>query len=234
MQGHDAGKKINRITEEIKLADKIAVGSDFAKKTLIENRVAENKIAVIPYGADTAVFSPKIKEQNNAGFKILFVGNISVRKGCHYLLEAVKQLDMPGIKLTMIGGMEDGYFSEKYGDYFEWLPHVPHDKIASYYNDADIFVFPSLFEGSSLATYEALACGLPVITTANSGSVVRNGKDGFIIPIRNIEAIKEKIMLLRDNKALRGDMARNARRQAKNYTWDIYQRKTSESVKNIL
>ena len=80
----------------------------------------------------------------------------------------------------------------QYRDYFTYRTHVPHIEMPRLFRQADIFVFPSLHEGSALCTYEALACGLPVITTANSGSVVRHGIDGFIVPIRDVEALTEK------------------------------------------
>lgn len=223
--------KIKRLLGEIELADVIAVGSKFVKKTLLENNVPEDKIIIIPYGVDTKLFSPLKNKTDKKTFDLLFVGNISVRKGCHYILEAVKQLNNPNIKLTMIGPMEDRYFLDNFGDYFKWLPSIPHNQIPLYYNDADIFVFPSLFEGSALVIYEALASGLPVITTPNSGSIVRNNENGFIIPIRDVTAIKEKIMILYANKKLCLEMAKNARLQSENFTWDHYHKKTVNLIK---
>lgn len=225
--------KIKRFAEEVNLADFIAAGSEFVKKTLLENGVPKNKITVIPYGANTNAFTPKHKKQNDNILKLLFVGNISVRKGCHYLLEAIKQLNHPNIKLTMIGRMEDKYFIDKYENYFKWVPPIPYNQLHSYYNKADVFVFPSLFEGSALVIYEALASSLPVITTENSGSIVRDGKDGFIIPIRNIEAVKEKILLLYNNEYLRKKIAVNARKQAEKYDWENYRQKVVKLIKKI-
>jgi glycosyltransferase involved in cell wall biosynthesis len=227
-------QKIRRLNGELALSDKIVTGSEFVKETLLQSGVSEDKIMVIPYGADTNLFHPP-KDKNNDGiFRLLFVGNISVRKGCHYLLEAVRQINKPDIKLTMIGEMEDKFFLEKFGNYFAWIPSIPCRQLPPYFQTADVYVYPSLFEGSSLSIYEALASGLPVITTANSGSIVGDGKDGFIIPIRDIKAIKEKILLLYNNKNLRKKMAKNARKQAEKYTWDAYHQKVIEFIKEIL
>jgi len=226
-------EKIERLVKEIELANLIVAGSEFVKKTLIENGVSENKIAVIPYGADIKIFSPQPNKNKSGFFNLLFVGNISVRKGCHYLLEAIKQLNRQNIKLTMIGEMEDKYFLERYKNYFNWMPAVPHHQLPYYFNQADIYIYPSLFEGSSLSIYEALASGLPVIATENSGSIIRDKKDGFIIPIRDIKAVKEKILFLYNNTEGRQKMAKNARQQAKNYTWEVYHKKVIQLINNI-
>lgn len=225
--------QMKRLMKEMDLADIIVTGSNFAKKTLEENGIPESKIIVIPYGIDTKRFASKLKKPSDGIFRLLFVGNISIPKGCHYLLKTIKKIDKPDIKLTMIGRMENRYFLDNFGNYFNWIPSIPHSQIPSYYNEADVFIFPSLFEGSALVVYEALASGLPVITTPNSGSIVRNNIDGFIIPIRDIDAIKEKILLLYNNKILRQKMAKSAREQAEKYSWEAYRKKVADFVKKI-
>ncbi len=79
---------------------------------------------------------------------------------------------------------------------FHHVPNVPYHQVHSVYRGADIFVYPSLHEGSALAIGEALASGLPVITTANAGSVVRDGEEGYIVPIRDVEALMDRILTL--------------------------------------
>jgi glycosyltransferase involved in cell wall biosynthesis len=97
-----------------------------------------------------------------------------------------------------------------------------------------VFVYPSLHEGSAIATYEALASGLPVITTANSGSVVRDSSEGFIVPIRDVEALKEKILLLYGDRQLREEMGRNARKRAEDFTWSAYRRRLGVLLHRLL
>jgi len=91
---------------------------------------------------------------------------------------------------------------------------------AAAYQQADIFVFPSLEEGSALVTYEAMACGLPVVTTPNAGSLVRDGVEGFIVPIRDPDALAERIEQLRADARLRQEMGRAARARAETLTWE--------------
>ena len=87
---------------------------------------------------------------------------------------------------------------------------------------ADVFVLPTLCEGFALAHLEAMACGVPVVTTPNCGSVVRDGVDGFIVPIRDAEALAEKIELLVTDRELRTRLGHNARERAREFTWDRY------------
>src|SRR5262249_31028803 len=87
---------------------------------------------------------------------------------------------------------------------------------------SDVFVFPTLSEGSALVTYEALSCGLPVITTPNAGSVVRDGREGFLVPIRDVETLCDRLARLRANPALPASLGRAARARAEEFPWSRY------------
>lgn len=103
-----------------------------------------------------------------------------------------------------------------------------------YFQRADIFVYPSLYEGSAIAIYEALASGLPVITTPNNGSRITDGVEGFIVPIRDVEALKEKILVLYEDRELRETMGTNARKRAEEFTWATYRRKVGYLLHGLL
>lgn len=229
-------ERVKKILKEMEMADYIVAGSEFAHDTLKEHNIPKQKIETIPYGVDTAHFTPGTRRfAYGDTINLLFVGNISVRKGCHYLLEAVKQLKKEGVKLklVMIGTMEDKFFREKYGEYFEWISWANRNELPTYFQRADIYVYPSLFEGSALSIYEALASGLPVITTPNSGSIVENNKEGFIVPIRDVAAIKEKMRLLYDNPPMLHTMSLAARKKTEIYTWDTYQEEVIHFIKKF-
>jgi len=104
----------------------------------------------------------------------------------------------------------------------EIIGPVPRSAVAEHYRWADVFVFPSLCEGSATVCYEALAWGLPVITTPNSGSVVVEGTDGFIVPIRDPHAIAEKLEILAQRPALLQALSEGARRRAADYSIQRY------------
>jgi len=225
---------VGRCSEEAIMADRVLAGSEYVKESLIQNGVDPSRVTVIPYGADIERFRP-ISRPNGGLFRLLFVGQISQRKGIKYLLEAVKQLNLPGIELVLVGCVVGaGKGLTAYRDTFTHVPHVPHHQVHAYFQQGDVFVYPSLHEGSVLAIYEALASGLPVITTPNSGSVVRDGIEGFVVPIRDVEALKEKILLLYENKELRGEIGRNARKRAEEFTWQAYRQRLGALLHRLL
>lgn len=205
-----------------RLADWILSPSDYVRSTLLEIGIEPQRIVDLPYGVDTKQFTP-VARANDHVFRILFVGQVGQRKGIKYLLEAVKRLASPEIELTLVGPMlGDERALAPYRGLYHHLPFVPRNEIQRCYQDADAFVFPSLHEGSSLAVFEALACGLPVITTPNAGSVVRDGIDGFIVPIRDVEALTQRISRLAGDPNLRAQMAGKARKRALEFTWKRY------------
>ena len=110
----------------------------------------------------------------------------------------------------------------RYEGRFRHLANRPHGELAEIYRSADLFVYPSLHEGSAQAIMEALACGLPAIVTANAGSVVREGIEGHIVPIRDVQALAERIEgLYRDRVRLAG-FSEAARRRAEDHDWSRY------------
>jgi glycosyltransferase involved in cell wall biosynthesis len=103
------------------------------------------------------------------------------------------------------------------------MDFVPRTDIPAYFRWADVFVLPSICEGSALVIYEALASGLPVITTPNSGSVVRDNVDGSIVPIRSSDAIAECLEQFAKDADLRCTMGQNARENAlQSLSWQAY------------
>ncbi len=94
--------------------------------------------------------------------------------------------------------------------------------MAREYDWADVFVLPTICEGSATVCYEAMAAGLPVITTPNAGSLVRDGVDGFIVPIRDAEALADKIMAVETDRELLRTMSDNAAQHARDFTWERY------------
>jgi len=208
--------------EEITLSDFIFLPSEFAKKTFIDVGIDNAKLFVIKRGVNIERFKPSKTKKRK--FKVLFVGRISLRKGIQYLLEAWEKMKLKDAELVLVGSIDNNIkpVLSKYND-IENIVFKGFSKDPSHiYKEATIFVFPSLEEGSAKVTYEAMAAGLPVITTENSGSVVRNGLDGFIIPIRNSEVIKEKIYYFFENPEMIETMSANALENIKQYTWQRY------------
>ncbi|HEX9917345.1 MAG TPA: glycosyltransferase family 4 protein [candidate division Zixibacteria bacterium] len=211
-----------KYVKEMELADYLLAPSEYVYNSCTSEGVPEEKIKVIPFGVDLQRFKP-VKKSDSL-FRLLFVGMISINKGVYYLLEAYKQLHLPKSELVLIGHLQPEFKNiiTKYNGLFRHLPHVPNGQLLNWYGGSSAFVFPSLTEGSAMVTYEAMACGIPSIVTENSGSVVRDKVDGFVIPIRDIESLKEKILFFYENEEKRKEMGKSARERAEQFTWERY------------
>ena len=176
-----------RRLRDIELADRILVPSEHIAGELVRHGTPRDRIAVVPYAADTRRFVPDPGKKHGTACTFLFAGGITQRKGIKYLLEAWRLVRRPGWRLQLLGALPaDPGPLAPYRDEVEWLGRFPHAEVPARMASADVFVFPSLFEGSAVVTYEAMACGLPCIVTAEAGSVARHGRDGLIVPARDV------------------------------------------------
>jgi len=227
---------IEQCTEEARQADLVLAGSGFVRESLLKIGVAREGIAILPYGADVKLFAPPPAERRNEPLTAVYAGQLSPRKGIAYLLEAFARLRSLRCKLLLIGGSarEAESLLARYGGVFEHVPSVPRTELAACLRRADFFVYPSLLDGSALVTYEALASGLPVITTPNSGSVVRDGVEGFIVPPRDVDALRGRIEQLVRDEDLRRSMGIAARHRAEEFSWANYHKRLATLVRSKL
>jgi starch synthase len=227
----------DRWFEEAEYADWILAASTFTKQSIVSRGVNPSKILLIPYGVNLDHFAPGPKiARPQSNVSILFAGSIDQRKGIKYLLEANKQLALPGTELVLCGGMVgSGDGLAPYRDQIRYIGPKSFPQMPEVFRSSDIFVFPSLVEGFGLVILEAMASGLPVITTSHTGGydVIEDGVDGFIVPIRDVEAIKEKIEFLYRNPELREEMGRAARRKAEQYSWRHYEQRVIQAFCHI-
>ena len=166
---------------------------------------------------------PSPGKRHDASCTFLFAGGITQRKGIKYLLEAWRRIRRPGWRLQLLGPLPSRIGPlAAYLDEVEPLGRVSHAEVPARMAAADVFVFPSLFEGSAVVTYEALACGLPSIVTPDAGSVVRDGVEGFVVPPRDVEALAGRMERLGLDPDLRAEMAARARVRALEFDWPRY------------
>jgi len=213
---------IESCLKEYEVADYISVPSRFVHDSFLRRGFDRKKLILIPLGVDTEKYRPG--EKKDKVFQVLFMGQISLRKGVQYLLKAFSELKLKDAELLLVGGIGKD-FKKIFEEYRKKiaLKHIPwSDDLESICHQSSIFVFPSIEEGSALVNYIAMACGLPVITTFNAGSPVRNGKDGFLVPTRDVEALKEKILYFYEKPREIKAMGTSAREEIENYTWERY------------
>ncbi|WP_372722647.1 glycosyltransferase family 4 protein [Novipirellula sp.] len=221
----DSDEKVARKDQELELADTIIVASSFTAKTLGDVPFGLPEPIVIPYGCPQVDVGNRHNSHKGKKLRVLFVGGLSQRKGLAYLFEAMNTLGS-SVELTVIGRkpnvqcapLEAGL--RRHG----WIESLPHDEILKEMRNHDVFVFPSLFEGFGLVITEALSQGLPVIATPNTCApdILTDGEDGFIVPIRDSDAIAEKLELLSRDRDRLIAMSEAAVAKAAAITWDAY------------
>jgi len=227
--------KLERKDQEINLADHIFVASNVTSQSLLKEGISPSKISVIEYGAPTNQFNPG--EKSDDIFRVLFVGRVGPRKGIHYLINAWKSLKLPNAELLLVGINEfpRGWLEQYLGS-VRYISSVPYQQLNKYYNDANVFVLPSLVDGFGLVLLEAMSCGIPVITTTNTAGpdIITDGIEGFIVPIRDVEALKEKMEWCYQNSQELSAMKIEARKTAEYYTWGKYRKILADKVIKLL
>ncbi len=218
-------------------ADHILAPSPYVVDSLTEIGVPPARISLLPYGVDLDRFRPRDLDAGGCGerLRLLFVGQLSQRKGLFYLLEALRALP-PGLcRATLVGPLvcERAQLA-RYATLFEHRAAVPHHEVHRLFAAADLFVYPSLHEGSALAIYEALASGLPVIATPNSGAVLRHGREGLLVPAAESEALAVAIRALADDEPRRRAMALAARRRAEDFSWQHYRARLGVILSRVI
>ena len=230
---------INETLLEYDLADYISVPSKFVKNSMIENGINQNKIIINPYGVDLNQFKQSKKKDHI--FRVIFCGSLSIRKGSHFLLKAISELNLKNFEFWHIGNIynEMNHFIRKYvSPNIQYKGMFKQSELSILYSQGSIFCMPSLEEGLAMVQLQAMACGLPLICTPNSGGddlITNQGEEGFVIPIKDSEAIKEKIKYLYENPSICKEMGSKAKLKIKRgFTWDDYGNRYTETLKNFL
>jgi glycosyltransferase involved in cell wall biosynthesis len=222
----------SRAVAELERADRILVPSERAEQSFLDEGVAAERLIQLPFGADLQRFRPPA-ERPPGPFRLLFVGDCGPRKGVVYLLEAWRSLAWQDAELWIAGRvpreMEPVLRPLRDLPGLRWLDFAADP--APLYAGTDVFVLPTLEEGSALVGYEALASGLPMVTTPNAGSVVREGREGFLVPPRDVDALCARLERLRADPELRRELGRAARERAEQFSWTRYGDALAEAVR---
>lgn len=229
-----------RLLEEPEVADHVVVASEFSRQTLIHSGLPEAKVRVLPLGFDSEnihYHESDFPRLENRPLKLLYTGRVTQRKGIYYLLEALSQFSNEEVELDIIGFIHgSGKGFEKYASRVNLLPAISQHQLFEKYSNYDALVLPSLFEGFGLVIVEAMAAGLPVITTEHSigPALIDQGENGFIVPIRDSASIATAIQeLVKLDDASLMNMRRKARAAAMEYSWEAYQSRLSSFLAEL-
>ena len=213
--------------EELACARYVVAQSRFSACSAIEHGVAPGRIFQMPLGVDVERFRPADPGPPRP-FRALFTGQMSIRKGVHHLLAAWSRIARKEDELLFAGYPSERHVLDQVArapGKLRYLGFVPHSRLQEVYVQADVFVFPSLAEGGVYVIYEALACGLPCIVSEHAGSAVRDGIEGFVVPVGDVEALAGRIAQLRDDEDLRSRMGAAARARAQAFSWPEFYRR---------
>jgi starch synthase len=208
-------------------ADAITVPSSVARRSFLQMGLAPEKVHVIPYGVRLDQFT-RTEDPPQNSFEVLFAGQISIRKGIPYLLQAFARMKHPHKRLTIVGAVQDdmrGLLSTLPSEDVVFTGSLPQTQLAKKMSASHLLVLPSIEEGLALVQGQAMACGCPVLATTATGAedLFIDGQQGFIVPDRDVDALTERMQQIADDPALQSKLSEAAMLLVKSLGgWDQY------------
>ena len=220
------------------IADAITVPSTFALESFISMGVPPEKMRLIPFGVRLDRFQP-VAEPVSGSFEVVFVGSVGLRKGLPYLLQAFARLRHPHKRLRIVGSISDEIkplLATWPMEHVEFLGTVPQAELPPILSSSHLFVLPSIEEGFGMVLGQAMACGCPVLATTNTGApdLIREGVEGFIVPIRDVDALTERMERLIQEPHLQVEMRAAALARVSSLGgWDDYGQAWETALKEL-
>ncbi|MFV1951693.1 MAG: glycosyltransferase family 4 protein [Nitrospinota bacterium] len=218
----------NRLLKELELADYLLLSSQFVYDSFVEYGFNPERLMLLPLGVDIDIFKPDRSRKKGEKFIVLFHCRICFKRGVQYLLKAWDILKLENAELLLVGDYsgDEPFFAEYLkNESIKFMGAVnDRDALIDIYQNSSVFVLPSIVDTDPLVTHEAMASGLPLVVTHNTGSMVRDNIDGFIVPIRDAEAIAEKILYFYQNRDVLQRMGDSACAHISQFTWEKYER----------
>lgn len=226
-------KRNARRDQELAESDYVLVKSTFTKCTLEKAGIDPERILVTPYGFPTVDPKPQSKPE-----QVLFLnaGTQNLRKGLHLLYQAWRQVapEFGAAGLRLIGRMTlPEHLREGLPGDVQWEDSIPHNELMRRYKEASVFVLPSLADGFGMVVTEAMSRGLPVITTEHTGAsdLITHGKDGFIIPANDVEALVRQMQWCVENAHRLPEIGARAVETARAWQWSDYRRELARTMR---
>ncbi len=230
-------QEFQTLVQESSMPDHWMVASSFTKNTLIESGAAAERIQVIPYGVNLDWFQPtRIERPVKRPLRLLFVGTVTQRKGIKYLLEAMESLPAGSAELTVCGRLVDNASLLKgTAASVRLRTFVSSEELLREFQAAHVFILPSLAEGFGHVLLEAMACGLPVISTARTAApdLIQDGREGFITEPGDVAGLVRSVEYFLKNPGRVEKMGLAARARAEQFTWAAFRQRVAEVVRAI-
>ncbi|OZV69234.1 glycosyltransferase family 4 protein [Winogradskyella aurantia] len=228
----------DRLIEEPHLADYVVAASEFTKATLLEVGVPEPKILYLPLGVEVAEVASKREAKYKKPIKLLYAGTVTQRKGIKYLLEAIKSYDSSEIELHIYGHVQgSGEAFKAYEADVCYHGPVSQTELFTLYKNFDFLVLPSIFEGFGLVIIEAMAAGLPVVTTKHTygAELISHEENGFLVDIRSISGLRQvfdNILKLKEEQYL--TLSSKAKDAIQSLTWQHYKARLKDQLEQLM
>lgn len=219
-----SGLLSEREEREWDLADRVVCGSAFAAAALAEHGGPRDHLAVVPYAGDAAASGDGMARPARSGpLRVLFVGTLQLRKGVQYLHAAGQLLKGENIQIRLVGpSLLSAQAMKDIACHTEIVGAVARAEVDRHFAWADVLVLPTLSEGAANVCAEAIARGVPVITTANAGSAVEHGRNGLIVPVRDAVSLATAIARLAQDTTMRESLAQNCLRSRGGASFEVY------------
>lgn len=215
-------------------SDRITCASEYVRDGLVSLGVSNDRITVNPYPVAAPDFEFVDRSKRSGGIVVGFIGHVGLRKGAPYFLEVARRLHQRA-KFVMVGPLAvDATKRPEFDGAVELPGPVPRSQVRYWLERFDIFLFPSTCEGSPSSVAEAMLTGLPVVTTPNSGTLVRNGVDGFVEPYDEIDRLANAVERLVDDRALRERMGQSARARVLEHDLGAFSDRLANVMRQVL
>ena len=230
---------VARTEREIATADAFLCGSKFVERSLEFSGIDRSRCAVCHYGVDTEKFPYRERtvKPESEPLTFVYLGIVGEHKGISYLFDAFEGVPASKARLVCIGVVRlSDSIVERLPPNIELKGIVQHDDVSELLLAADVMLFPSLGDGFSLSIMEGFASGLPVVCSDNTGAAdcVAEGENGFVVPTRDAEALREKIEWFCGNRDRIPRMAACARERVLGLTWDEYYLNAAKAVDDLV
>lgn len=226
---------------EYLIANSISVPSMFVRDTFLAQGVSEHKLFINQYGADLKKFLNKKEEKKDKKIRFIFCGAVGYRKGVHFLIKTFKKLKSDNVELWIVGNIDRKFKKEFLEDITDkriiLFGHRKQDELAELYNKCDVFVICSVHEGLAMVQLQALACGLPVLGTENTGAadIITNGENGYILKHRSEKELLFYMKNLTETPDLLERLKNSAELSARTkFSWENYGKRMIKNYQKLI